>query len=71
MKTFINVLALWVVAATSTLAQAAAPSKAHESHQQVTASPHIYWRGQDIGTDPDPNVRFELQRDVIHHGVHY
>jgi len=71
MKTFITVLTLSIVATTPMLAQAAAPPSARESHQQVMATPHIYWRGRDIGTDPDANVRFELQRDVSHYGVHY
>jgi hypothetical protein len=70
MKTFIMILTLSIVTATPMLAQAAARSSARESVQQVAQTPHIYWQGRDIGTDPDPNVRFELQRDANHYGSH-
>jgi hypothetical protein len=38
--------------------------------QQHVSTPHVYWEGKDIGTDPDRNVRFELERDAAHYGVH-
>jgi hypothetical protein len=70
MKTFITMLILSIVTATSMLTPAAARSSA-QSDQQVMQSPHIYWQGRDIGTDPDQNVRFELRRDANHYGAHY
>jgi hypothetical protein len=70
MKTLITILTLSIVTVTPMLAQAAPRSSAHES-QQVTQSPHIYWQGRDIGADPDPNVRLELQRDANYYGGQY
>jgi len=71
MKTIVTALALSIVTATPMLAQAATRPSAQASDQQLTQSPHIYWHGQDIGTDPDPSVRFDLQRDAGHYGSHY
>ena len=32
--------------------------------QQSQRSPEVYsWDGRDLGTDPDPNIRFQLLRD--------
>jgi hypothetical protein len=36
---------------------------AAEKKHSVTSSQDTYARGTNAGTDPDPNVRFELQRD--------
>lgn len=31
---------------------------------QMQRSPEVYsWDGRDLGTDPDPNIRFQLLRD--------
>jgi hypothetical protein len=31
---------------------------------QSQRSPEVYsWDGRDLGTDPDPNIRFQLLRD--------
>jgi hypothetical protein len=31
---------------------------------QTRRSPEVYsWDGRDLGTDPDPNIRFQLLRD--------
>ena len=50
MKTLITVAALVAAIATPTLVQAAQPSTA------------VVIGGQVIGSDPDANVRFDLQR---------
>jgi hypothetical protein len=70
MKIFITMLMLSIVTATSMLTPAAALGQCSK-RSAVTQSPHIYWQGRDIGTDPDPNVWFELQRDANHYGAHY
>ena len=34
------------------------------SAPQMQRSPEVYsWDGRDLGTDPDPNIRFQLLRD--------
>jgi hypothetical protein len=34
------------------------------SAPQRQRSPEVYsWDGRDLGTDPDPNIRFQLLRD--------
>jgi hypothetical protein len=51
---------------------AAVPLTAHASlharipagGQHIVARPHIYWQRTDLGTDPDPNIRFQMRRDA-------
>jgi hypothetical protein len=32
--------------------------------RQIQRPPEVYsWDGRDLGTDPDPNIRFQLLRD--------
>jgi hypothetical protein len=39
---------------------ASAPAYAPQNQR----SPEVYsWDGRDLGTDPDPNIRFQLLRD--------
>ena len=39
-----------------------ASAPAYAPHTQRT--PEVYsWDGRDLGTDPDPNIRFQLLRD--------
>ena len=34
------------------------------AYSQMQRSPEVYsWDGRDLGTDPDPNIRFQLLRD--------
>ena len=38
------------------------PNSAYAPQKQ--RSPEVYsWDGRDLGTDPDPNIRFQLLRD--------
>jgi hypothetical protein len=64
MKTLITVLTLSIATATPMLAQAASRHSVQGSHQQLTRSPAITFEGRNIGTDPDPNVRFDLNRNA-------
>jgi hypothetical protein len=81
MKTLIAAAALAAVVATPALAQSAsrrAPVQADqsqydESYGRRETQRHSNRRGNDVyenghylGTDPDPNVRFELRRDAEH-----
>jgi len=40
----------------------AAP-KAHVSQTQRSPGPIYSWDGRYLGSDPDPNIRFQLMRD--------
>ena len=56
-------------------ALAATVHKAKASHHYAASGPDAYasqtqrpneiysWDGRDLGTDPDPNIRFQLMRD--------
>lgn len=61
MKTLITVLTLSIVTATPMLAQAAS-RHVQGSGQQLSNS--VTFEGRNIGTDPDPNVRFDLNRNA-------
>jgi hypothetical protein len=60
-------------AAVSLAALIAAPAQARNVTRQKTPSPRVVtsqtlapiygWAGQYRGTDPDPNIRFQLMRD--------
>ena len=41
------------------------PQQAHDAYSSRPQQAHeLYgWEGQLLGTDPDPNIRFQLQRD--------
>jgi hypothetical protein len=64
MKALITVLTLSIVTATPMLAQAASRHSVQDSRQQLTPSNNVTFEGRNIGTDPDPNVRFELNRNA-------
>jgi hypothetical protein len=79
MGTFITALAVSAAVIVPLTAQAGSRAHAHAgsrtvSHagghlthargQQFVARSHIYWQGRDLGTDPDPYVRFEIRRDA-------
>ena len=67
--------AVCVAALIATPALAATVHKAKASHHyaasgsgayasQIQRPNEIYsWDGRDLGTDPDPNIRFQLMRD--------
>jgi len=42
-----------------------AKAKGYHAYASEPQQPHeLYgWEGQLLGTDPDPNIRFQLQRD--------
>ena len=64
MKTLITVLTLSIVTATPMLAQAASRHSVQDSHQQLTPSNNVTFEGRNIGTDPDLNVQFDLNRNA-------
>ena len=41
----------------------AAASKTHASQTQRSANGIYSWDGRYLGTDPDPNIRFQILRD--------
>jgi hypothetical protein len=74
MKTLITALALSAAAIVPLTAHAGPRAHAHAyAHagsrpfvhgQRFAAYPHIYWQGQDLGTDPDTNIRVQMRRDA-------
>jgi hypothetical protein len=64
MKTLVTTLALSAAAIIPLTAHAASRAHVHAQGQHAVALPHIYWQGTDLGTDPDPNIRFQIQRDA-------
>lgn len=36
----------------------------HARRPKVAAIRHIYWQSEDIGTDPDRNIRYQMRRDA-------
>lgn len=64
MKTLITAFALSVAAIVPIAAHAAPRAPVHTYGQHVVAPPHVYWQGVDLGTDPDPSVRLQMQRDA-------
>ena len=72
MKTLIIALALSAAAIVPFTADASPRAHAHIGSRHVVhasgrhfvARPHIYWQGQDLGTDPDRNIRYQMWRDA-------
>jgi hypothetical protein len=64
MKTLVAALALSAAAVVPVTAYAAPRGHGHIGHQHAVVHRHIYWEGTDLGTDPDPNIRFEIRRDA-------
>jgi opacity protein-like surface antigen len=75
MKTLVATVALAAVIATPALAQTArrAPAQQYQSqydqgYGRSESQRSGYWEnGQNVGTDPDPNVRLQLRMDHEHH----
>jgi hypothetical protein len=40
------------------------PARAHVHTGQLVAFPRISWEREDVGTDPDPDIRFQIRRDA-------
>jgi heat shock protein HslJ len=66
----VKLLSAVVAAAALMASPALAASKTHKAkysnaHASQPQQAHeLYgWEGQPLGTDPDPNIRFQLQRD--------
>jgi len=57
-----SLLATPAFAAKASKKKDAAP-KAHVSHTLRSPGPIYSWDGRYLGTDPDPNIRFQLRRD--------
>lgn len=55
-------LATPALAAKESKKKAAAP-KAHVSQTQRSPNGIYSWDGRYLGSDPDPNIRFQLMRD--------
>ena len=67
--------AVFVTALISTPALAATIHRGKTSHHHAASASDAYasqtqrpsdvysWDGRDLGTDPDPNIRFQLMRD--------
>jgi hypothetical protein len=72
MKTLIIALALSAAAIVPLTAHAGPRAQAqagsrkvvHVSGRHFVARPHVYWQGQDLGTDPDRNIRYQMWRDA-------
>jgi hypothetical protein len=78
MKTLVATVALAAVIASPALAQTArrAPAQQYQSQSQYDQGygraegqprPGYYENGENVGTDPDPNVRLQLRMDHEHH----
>ena len=63
----LGVAALVATPALASTAHHKAKAKSYDAYasQPQLQQPHeLYgWEGQLLGTDPDPNIRFQLQRD--------
>jgi hypothetical protein len=65
MKTLITALAFSAAAIVPLTAHASPREPVHAVDHKVAATyPHIYWQGTDLGTDPDPQIRFQIRRDA-------
>jgi hypothetical protein len=76
MKTIVTIVALATLIATPAFAaqkkhsQNVRSQEAYAQAQQQQAQPHstnrnfdVYQNGQYVGSDPDPRIRFQLQRE--------
>ena len=61
----ISVAALIATPALASTAHHKAKAKGYDAYASQPQQAHeLYgWEGQLLGTDPDPNIRFQLQRD--------
>jgi hypothetical protein len=76
MKTLVATVALAAVIATPALAQTARRAPAQQQYQsqydqgygraEGQQRPGYYENGENVGTDPDPNVRLQLRLDHEH-----
>ena len=64
MKRVIIGLAFSVAAIVPLTAHANPHKPVHVAYHKVAATPHIYWQGADLGTDPDRQIRFQMRRDA-------
>ena len=73
MKKTVLALAVMGTALSVTTANATQPRHRHHHHRAAQAQsdrgyPQPIYNGQDyLGTDPDPNIRFQIQRDLQSH----
>ena len=69
LSTAVSVAALIATPALATTIHKGKASRHYASDSGAYASrtqrlPEVYsWNGRDLGTDPDPNIRFQLLRD--------
>jgi hypothetical protein len=62
MKRLCTAAAVAVIVASPAFAQSTRGSQRPSQAQQPAASYEVYAGGRRLGTDPDPNVRFEMLR---------
>jgi hypothetical protein len=73
LSTFVGVVALMATPALANSAHKAKPLRpdaamsadayASQAQQPYESKTIVGWEGQALGTDPDPNIRFQLMRD--------
>jgi hypothetical protein len=62
MRSLCIAAALAAILASSAFAQSTRNSQRPTQTQQPATSNEVYSGGRRLGTDPDPNIRFELMR---------
>ena len=69
MKTMITVLGLATLIATPAFAQKPTHRASAGAYASAAQPAPVVSNGYNVGTDPDPSIRFELERDAPTYSV--